>query len=77
MKYSEALHMHCYLFHSDIKCLAVKLNLRSDQNYFHSLNMQFTGIHIPLSSFFPLAAFLLVLFPREYESWSRAFSFAE
>lgn len=69
--------MHCYLFHSDIKCLAVKLNLRSDQNYFHSLNMQFTGIHIPLSSFFPLAAFLLVLCPREYVSWSCAFSFAE
>lgn len=69
--------MHYYLFHCDIKCLAVKLNLRSDQNYFHSLNMQFTGIHIPLSSFFPLAAFLLVLFPREYASWSCAFSFAE
>lgn len=39
--------------------------------------MQFTGIHIPLSSFFPLAAFLLVLCPREYVSWSCAFSFAE
>jgi len=69
--------MHFYLFYSDIECLGVKLKLKTDQHYFQSLNMQFTEIHVPLSSSFSTAVFWLILCPREYASWSYAFSFAE
>lgn len=75
-QYLVALHMHFYLFYFDIECL--KLKLKNNKNYFQSLNMQFTEIHIPLSSFFFSTAVCgSILCPREFASWSCAFSFAE
>lgn len=66
-QYSVALDMHCYLFHSEVEHLAVKLKLKNDQNYSRCLNRQFTNSDS--SEFiFSTVDFVLILCPRKCAS---------